>query len=94
MWIRSSSFHTANPVVYKLELASVQGLYVGTGSAVARGVLTCLVVLPRRNHGQTDRAVLRFNLDADLSSVFHWNVKQLFVFVTAEYTTKTNVRWG
>lgn len=50
-------------------------------------VLSC-----RRNHGQTDRAVLKFDIDADLSSVFHWNVKQLFVFLIAEYTSDTNVR--
>ena len=46
----------------------------------------------RRNHGQTDRAVLKFDIDADLSSVFHWNVKQLFVFLIAEYKSDTNVR--
>jgi len=27
----------------------------------------------------------RFNLTADLSSLFHWNTKQLFIYVTAEY---------
>jgi len=32
-----------------------------------------------------DRAMVKFNLKADLSPVFHWNVKQLFVFITAEY---------
>ena len=38
----------------------------------------------------TDRAILTFDLDADLRSVFNWNVKQLFVFVTAQYRTPTN----
>lgn len=38
----------------------------------------------------TDRAIVTFDLDADLRGVFNWNVKQLFVFVTARYATKTN----
>jgi hypothetical protein len=39
-----------------------------------------------------DQAILSLQLDADLSSVFNWNVKQLFVYVTAEYETEANVR--
>ena len=27
----------------------------------------------------------------DLQPAFHWNLKQLFVFIVAEYETKTNV---
>ena len=30
-------------------------------------------------------AQIRFNLDADLSPLFTWNAKQLFVYVTADY---------
>ena len=37
-----------------------------------------------------DRAFFYFDLDADLSSVFNWNVKQLFLFVVAEYESNTN----
>jgi signal peptidase complex subunit 3 len=37
-----------------------------------------------------EQATLRLSIDADLSSVFNWNVKQLFVFITAEYVTKQN----
>ena len=39
-----------------------------------------------------DQAILNLGIDADLRSVFNWNVKQLFVYVTAEYETKANVR--
>lgn len=28
---------------------------------------------------------MRFSLDADLSSLFTWNTKQVFVYVTAEW---------
>lgn len=32
-----------------------------------------------------EHASIRFSLDADLSSLFTWNTKQLFVYVTAEW---------
>ena len=38
-----------------------------------------------------DQAILSLGIDADLRSVFNWNVKQLFVYVTAEYETEANV---
>ena len=34
------------------------------------------------------RAVVKFDIDADFSRVFNWNTKQLYVFVVAEYETK------
>ncbi|KYK61481.1 Signal peptidase subunit family protein [Drechmeria coniospora] len=30
-------------------------------------------------------AIIRFSLDADLSSLFTWNTKQLFVYITADW---------
>lgn len=38
-----------------------------------------------------DQAILSLGINADLRSVFNWNVKQLFAFVTAEYETEANV---
>jgi signal peptidase complex subunit 3 len=35
-------------------------------------------------------AIIKFSLDADLSSLFTWNTKQLFVYVTAEWTNPTS----
>ncbi|KAH6655127.1 signal peptidase-like protein [Truncatella angustata] len=32
-------------------------------------------------------AIIKFSLDADLSSLFTWNTKQLFVYVTAEWAS-------
>ena len=34
---------------------------------------------------------MSLQIDADLRSVFNWNVKQLFVYITAEYETEENV---
>jgi len=46
----------------------------------------------RKIHGQGhDQVILSLQIDADLRSVFNWNVKQLFVYVTAEYETEANV---
>uniref|UniRef100_A0A1B6KPJ9 Signal peptidase complex subunit 3 n=1 Tax=Graphocephala atropunctata TaxID=36148 RepID=A0A1B6KPJ9_9HEMI len=40
---------------------------------------------------KNDLGYLTFNLKTDLSHLFNWNVKQLFLYLTAEYTTHNNV---
>ena len=35
-----------------------------------------------------DRALLSFDLKVDLTPAFHWNIKQIFVYVVAIYETK------
>lgn len=35
-------------------------------------------------------AIIRFNLEADLKSLFTWNTKQVFVYVTAEWPGPNN----
>lgn len=39
---------------------------------------------------RNDLGFISFNLDADFSKVFDWNVKQLFLYITAEYQTANN----
>jgi hypothetical protein len=39
---------------------------------------------------KNDLGFLTFDLHADLSPLFNWNVKQLFLYLTAEYTTPQN----
>eukprot|EP00249_Psilotum_nudum_P011173 c23009_g1_i1 orf=539-1042(+) len=46
----------------------------------------------RKQPAGNDEARLIMNITADLSSVFSWNTKQLFVFVAAEYATSKNSR--
>lgn len=43
-----------------------------------------------RTSGGVDRALFSLDLSADFNPAFHWNVKQLFVFVVAEYKTRKN----
>ncbi|GAB5034928.1 signal peptidase complex subunit partial [Nannochloropsis oceanica] len=48
-----------------------------------------------RDNGQTgyhyDQALFNFDLKADLTPAFDWNIKQLFVFLVVEYESKKNV---
>jgi len=45
-----------------------------------------------KSHGGLDRALLSFDINVDLNPAFHWNIKQLFVYVVAEYATSRNPR--
>lgn len=36
-----------------------------------------------------DRALLSFDIHADMRPAFHWNIKQLFVYVVASYSTSS-----
>ncbi|CAH1777218.1 unnamed protein product [Owenia fusiformis] len=38
-----------------------------------------------------DLGFITFDIDSDLTNIFNWNVKMLFLYLTAEYETKTNV---
>ncbi|CAL1705929.1 unnamed protein product [Somion occarium] len=41
---------------------------------------------------QQDFAFLHFNVSADLTPLFNWNTKQLFLYVSAEYTNPQGIR--
>ncbi len=40
---------------------------------------------------KNDLGFLNFDLNVDLEPLFNWNVKQLFLYLTAEYETRQNV---
>ncbi|XP_067132659.1 signal peptidase complex subunit 3 [Centruroides vittatus] len=40
---------------------------------------------------KNDLGFVTFDLQTDLTSLFNWNVKQLFLYLTAEYVTENNV---
>mmetsp|Transcript_12752 Transcript_12752/g.37972 ORF Transcript_12752/g.37972 Transcript_12752/m.37972 type:complete len:178 (+) Transcript_12752:199-732(+) len=70
-----------------------QDLHMFGGESLPRPVVNTVRVnelLSLRAHGGVDRALLSFDLQADLTPAFHWNLKQLFVFVLAEYATPSN----
>ena len=39
---------------------------------------------------KNDLGFLTFNLQANFNPLFNWNVKQLFLYLTAEYQTPNN----
>ncbi|XP_034044577.1 signal peptidase complex subunit 3-like, partial [Thalassophryne amazonica] len=39
---------------------------------------------------RSDLGFVTFDLSADLQPIFDWNVKQLFLYLSAEYSTKNN----
>jgi signal peptidase complex subunit 3 len=65
-----------------------------TGSPSASISVRNVQVVKGRPHYYSPKreeyAQIRFDLDADLSSLFTWNTKQLFVYVTANYPSGTN----
>uniref|UniRef100_A0A914YK97 Signal peptidase complex subunit 3 n=1 Tax=Panagrolaimus superbus TaxID=310955 RepID=A0A914YK97_9BILA len=40
--------------------------------------------------GRSDHAMVSLNIEADVSPIFNWNVKQLFMYLVAEYKTPKN----
>lgn len=40
---------------------------------------------------KNDLGFFNFDLNTDLTPLFNWNVKMLFLYLTAEYETKQNV---
>jgi len=58
--------------------------------------VTSLQVSPgkarRYNNKNQDFAFVQFNVTADLSPLFNWNTKQLFLYVAAEYLNDQGVR--
>ena len=43
------------------------------------------------DNSANDQTFINFDLKADLSPLFNWNVKALYLYLTAEYITKDNV---
>lgn len=42
------------------------------------------------NAKENDLGLVQFNMDADFEDCFDWNVKQLFIYLTANYQTQEN----
>ncbi|KAI5461342.1 signal peptidase subunit-domain-containing protein [Mariannaea sp. PMI_226] len=78
----------------------VAGLIAATDLITPRAPSTGLIaptniqVVKGRPHYYSSKkeeyAIIKFSLDADLSSLFTWNTKQLFVYVTAEWPGPAN----
>jgi len=63
-----------------------------TGSLEVTSVKVFAGEARRYPQRRQENAFVTFNLTADLSSLFHWNTKQVFVWLEAEYTNAKGVR--
>lgn len=72
---------------------SVEGDYIPSRSPLRRsctdGPGVSYIILPGMN---CDSLVTAIHGLADLTSLFNWNTKQLFVYLAAEYTNSQGVR--
>jgi len=58
---------------------------LATGKVVVKSVPDYTV-----SRDELDLGVITFDIDANLTQVFNWNVKQLFLYLSAEYESKDN----
>merc|ERR1712013_190743 len=60
------------------------------GVSVVRGEGSCLTgSKDYYDSKQADQGFITFDLQADLAPLFNWNVKVLFLYLSAEYSTPT-----
>ncbi|KAJ7108607.1 signal peptidase 22kDa subunit [Mycena epipterygia] len=59
------------------------------GAVLVKGVK---VVHGKGRQYQHEHALVNFEIDADLSPLFNWNTKQLFLYLDAEYTNSKGVQ--
>lgn len=83
--LRNGRFATRDRAVATFDLDA--GMYASMSRAAARIKWNTY----RRRCAVTGISPKRALFTADLSGVFNWNVKQLFVYMTATFETKTNV---
>lgn len=61
-------------------------VYIGTGKTIVKNVPDYSATREKNDLG-----FVVFDMQADLSRIFNWNVKQLFLYLTAEYETSDHV---
>lgn len=91
IWVRLNAvvFFGFSVLLVLSGLSAIQTTLFHEGKPVVN-VLALNELKSLKSHAGVDRALLSFDIDADLTGAFNWNIKQLFVFVVAEYATKTN----
>ncbi|KAI0293226.1 signal peptidase subunit [Russula brevipes] len=63
-----------------------------TGSLEVTSIKVFAGEARRYPHRRQEYAFVTFNISADLSTLFNWNTKQLFLYLEAEYTNAKGVR--
>mmetsp|Transcript_16740 Transcript_16740/g.25139 ORF Transcript_16740/g.25139 Transcript_16740/m.25139 type:complete len:174 (+) Transcript_16740:179-700(+) len=77
-------------VLFGLTAMCCMSTYFHEGQAVVK-TLRLNNIRSLRYHNGADRALFSFDVEADLSPVWHWNSNYLFVYIVAEYQSDANV---
>ncbi|KAL0956946.1 hypothetical protein HGRIS_003048 [Hohenbuehelia grisea] len=62
------------------------------GQIVPASVKVLDARLPRQRYRTQEAVFTQFNVTADLTPLFHWNTKQVFVYLQAEYNNSKGVQ--
>ena len=90
IWIRLNAvIFFALSVLFAMAVMCATSTFLHTAEPIV-SVLRMNHLKTLRNHQGVDRALLAIDLHADMRPAFHWNLKQLFVYVVAEYPSKRN----
>ena len=90
VWTRLNSVvFFALTVLLAMAVMTAFSTYLHEGSPSVK-VLKVSKLKTLRNHAGVDRALMTLDIEADFRAAFNWNVKQLFVYVVAEYESKKN----
>ncbi|PVG03180.1 signal peptidase 22 kDa subunit [Serendipita vermifera] len=77
-----------------LAAVSMSSFLLATNPSGAVGVSPVQIALRQTSPWspkKEEAAFFEFSIDADLRSLFHWNTKQLFLYLTAEYTNRNGL---
>eukprot|EP00919_Chromeraceae_sp_WS-2016_P073857 GHVR01174593.1.p1 GENE.GHVR01174593.1~~GHVR01174593.1.p1 ORF type:complete len:193 (+),score=25.79 GHVR01174593.1:340-918(+) len=66
--------------------------YVTEGQATGTIQYNKIYEIKENKYLKSDQMYFSFDLDVDFTPTFTWNTRQIFVYITAEYTTKTHPR--
>ncbi|KAL1734766.1 signal peptidase 22kDa subunit [Schizophyllum commune] len=72
---------------------ALSSILLEANTAPPKGSVSILAIKSSRSHRCSSRSVLTLGLTSpvDLSPLFHWNTKQVFVYLQAEYTNSQGV---
>ncbi|CAG8649055.1 6885_t:CDS:2 [Funneliformis caledonium] len=85
----SAIFAFAMTVMFGLLLSiAISSLYITSNPIGKVDINELNIWLYNYANKETEFAFIEMNIDADLTSLFNWNTKQLFVAVVAEYETE------
>jgi len=92
LWVRLNAvvFFGLSALLGLSVLAAISKLGHGTRHKPVIRKLKLNKLRSLKPQGGVDRALLSFDIDVDLTPAFHWNIKQLFVYVIASYESNKN----